>query len=170
MLTPTLGIVTLIGIEKIVTFLVMLSILIVLHELGHFFVARRSGVRVNEFALGMGPKLAGWVSPRSGTLYSLRALPIGGFCLMEGEDNKTSEAEQQREFRARETGRNAARSSANFQAKGPWVRLAIVVSGPAVNFLLSYVILTAGALAFGVQSENVQPIVGEVVAGTPAAI
>ncbi|MBV8374161.1 MAG: site-2 protease family protein [Candidatus Eremiobacteraeota bacterium] len=170
MLTPTLGIVTLIGIEKIVTFLVMLSILIVLHELGHFFVARRSGVRVNEFALGMGPKLAGWVSPRSGTLYSLRALPIGGFCLMEGEDNKTSEAEQQREFRAHETGRNAARSSANFQAKGPWVRLAIVVSGPAVNFLLSYVILTAGALAFGVQSENVQPIVGEVVAGTPAAI
>ncbi len=76
----------------------MLSILIVLHEYGHFIVARRNGVRVNEFAVGMGPKLTGWKSPRSGTLYSLRALPIGGYCAMEGEDNKTSEAEQQREF------------------------------------------------------------------------
>jgi regulator of sigma E protease len=171
LLTPTLAAVTLIGIEKIVTFLVMLSVLIVLHELGHFFVARRNGVRVNEFALGMGPKVAGWVSPRSGTLYSLRALPIGGFCLMEGEDNKTSEAEQQREFRAHEGSAGSTRTvSENFQAKSPWVRLAIIVAGPGVNFLLSYVILTAGALAFGVQSDNVQPLVGEVVAGTPAAV
>jgi regulator of sigma E protease len=170
LLTPTLAIVTLIGFEKIVTFLIMISILIVLHELGHFFVARRNGVRVNEFAVGFGPKLAGWVSPRTRTLYSLRALPIGGFCLMEGEDNKTSEAEQQREFRAHENTVPDRKASENFQAKSPWTRLAIVVSGPAVNFLLSYVVLTAGALAFGVQSDNVQPIVGEVVADTPAAV
>ncbi len=92
---------TLVGIEKIVTFLLMLSVLVVLHELGHFVLARRNGVRVNEFAIGMGPKLFGWKSPRSGTLYSLRALPIGGYCAMQGEDGKTSEAEQQREFRGR---------------------------------------------------------------------
>jgi regulator of sigma E protease len=170
-LIPTLAVVTLIGIEKIVTFLVMISLLIVLHELGHFFVARRTGVHVNEFAVGFGPKLIGWVSPRSHTLYSLRALPLGGFCLMEGEDNRTSEAEQQREFRALEkTAPPSRTASENFQAKSPWTRLAIIVSGPAVNFLLAYVILVAGALLFGVQSDNVQPLVGEVVAGTPAAV
>ena len=59
-----LAVITLASIDKIVTFLVMLSILIVLHEYGHFIVARRNGVRVNEFAIGMGPKLFGWVSPR----------------------------------------------------------------------------------------------------------
>ena len=170
MLTATLALVTLIGIEKIATFVVMLSILVVLHELGHFVVARRCGVRVNEFAVGMGPKVVGWTSPRSGTLYSLRVLPIGGFCLMEGEDNKHSEAEQQRDFRAHATeGRPEPSGNANFQAKSPLQRLAIVAAGPISNFVLCYVILLAGAVAFGVQSDNVQPLVGDVVAGMPAA-
>jgi len=66
--------------KKVATFLVMLSVLIVLHELGHFILARRNGVRVNEFAVGFGPRLVGWKSPRSGTQYSLRAFPVGGFC------------------------------------------------------------------------------------------
>jgi regulator of sigma E protease len=95
-----LAVVTLVGFEKVVTFLVMLSVLIVLHEAGHFVLARRNGVRVNEFAIGFGPKLLAWTSRRSGTLYTLRALPIGGFCAMEGEDNKVSEAQQQRDYRA----------------------------------------------------------------------
>ena len=82
--------VTLAGIEKVFTFIVMLSVLITLHEYGHFLVARRNGVRVNEFSLGMGPQIFGWTSKKSGTLYSLRALPIGGYCAMQGEDNKTS--------------------------------------------------------------------------------
>jgi len=77
--------VSLIGLEKVATFLLMLSVLIVLHEFGHFVMARRSGVRVNEFALGFGPRLLAWTSPRSGTLYTVRAFPIGGFCAMEGE-------------------------------------------------------------------------------------
>ena len=88
------------GLGKILVFLVMISILIALHEYGHFIVARRNGVRVNEFALGMGPRLLGWTSPRSGTLYTLNLLPIGGYCAMKGEDGKSSEAGQQRDFRA----------------------------------------------------------------------
>jgi membrane-associated protease RseP (regulator of RpoE activity) len=58
-----LAVVTLVGFEKVATFLVMLSVLIVLHELGHFVVARRNGVRVNEFAVGFGPRLAGLDEP-----------------------------------------------------------------------------------------------------------
>ncbi|HEY6325895.1 MAG TPA: M50 family metallopeptidase [Candidatus Cybelea sp.] len=160
-----LAVVTLIGFEKVLTFLVMLSVLIVLHELGHFVLARRNGVRINEFAVGFGPKLASWTSPRSGTLYSLRVLPIGGFCAMEGEDNRVSEAEQQREFRSQ-----GSVSQNNFQAKSPWRRLAIILAGPFANFLLCYLILLTAALAFGVASDKTQPVVGLVSAGSPAAI
>ncbi len=160
-----LGVITFIGFEKVVDFLVMLSVLIVLHELGHFALARFNGVRVNEFAVGFGPKLLTWTSARSGTVYSLRALPIGGFCAMEGEDNRVSEAQQQREFLAeRQVAQN------NFQAKSPWRRLAIVIAGPISNFVLCYVILLVGALAFGVASDRAQPVVGEVLPGAPAEI
>ncbi|MBV8425202.1 MAG: site-2 protease family protein, partial [Candidatus Eremiobacteraeota bacterium] len=85
---------------KIVVFLIMLSVLVVLHELGHFIVARWNRVRVNDFALGMGPTLLKWTSPRSGTNYRLNLFPIGGYCAMQGEDGKTNEAQQQRRFRA----------------------------------------------------------------------
>lgn len=160
-----LAAITLVSIDKVITFLVMLSVLIVLHELGHYIVARRNGVHVMEFALGFGPKLFAWVSPRTGTQYSLRLLPIGGYCAMEGEDNKTSEAEQQREFRAAPTD-----VANNFQAKSPWRRLAIVLAGPVANFVLAYVILLFGALVFGVPSDRIdRAIVQTVTQGYPAA-
>ncbi len=161
-----IAVVTLIGFEKVATFIVMLSVLIVLHEFGHFVLARRNGVRVNEFAVGFGPKLASWTSPRSGTQYSIRALPIGGFCAMEGEDNRVSEAEQQREFLTQ-----PLTADNNFQAKSPWRRLAIILAGPIANFLLCYLILLTAALAFGVVSDKAkQPVVGVVVPASPAAI
>jgi membrane-associated protease RseP (regulator of RpoE activity) len=86
--------------EKLLLFLVMLSVLVVLHEYGHFLLARRNGVRVNDFALGMGPTLLKWTSPRSGTNYRLNLLPIGGYCAMQGEDGKTTESEQRRDYLA----------------------------------------------------------------------
>lgn len=196
-----LAVVTLIGFEKVVTFIVMLSVLIVLHELGHYVVARRNGVRVNEFAVGFGPKLLAWTSPATGTLYTLRALPIGGFCAMEGEDARVSEAQQQREYRASERPKAMSESpelssstsfsvmeaedddavseaqqhesraaESNFQAKSPWRRLAIILAGPFANFLLCYLILLIGALAFGVAGDKAMPVVGEIISGSPAAI
>ena len=68
------------AIATIVIFLVMIS----LHEFGHFSVAKLSGITVLEFAIGMGPAI--YKKERNGTLYSIRALPIGGYCKMEGED------------------------------------------------------------------------------------
>jgi regulator of sigma E protease len=161
-----LAAITLVSIDKVITFLVMLSVLIVLHEFGHYIVARRNGVHVMEFAVGFGPKLASWVSPRTGTMYSLRLLPIGGYCAMEGEDNKTSEAEQQREFRAAPTD-----DKRNFQAKSPWRRLAIILAGPVANFVLAYIILLFGAVVFGAPSDRVdRAVVTTVMPGYPAAI
>src|SRR5579864_8560399 len=132
------------GAGKILVFLVMLSVLVVLHELGHFIVARFNRVRVNDFALGMGPTLLKWTSPRSGTNYRLNLFPVGGYCAMQGEDGKTNEAEQQRRFRTE----TAALESDNFQAKSPFARLAIVAAGPIANFAVAFVLLVAVAMGY----------------------
>jgi hypothetical protein len=70
----SLALPTLDAVEKIAVFLVMLSVLVVLHEAGHFLIARYNGVRVNDFAVGFGPTLLKWTSPRSGTNYRLKLL------------------------------------------------------------------------------------------------
>lgn len=160
-----LAFVTLSQIEKIAIFLIVLSVLVVLHEYGHFLIARLNRVRVLEFAVGMGPKIVGWTSPRSGTLYSLRALPIGGFCQMQGEDGKTSEAEQQRDYR-----KGSVSADDNFQGKGAWQRLAIVAAGPVANFIVAFAILLLAGLVFGAANLNVsQPRIGQLIPGSPAA-
>jgi regulator of sigma E protease len=166
--TIFLAAVLLANVYKVALFIVVLSVLIVLHEYGHFILARLNKVRVLEFAVGMGPLIYGWRSKRSGTLYSLRAFPIGGYCAMHGEDNKTSEADQQREFRETVTINGREYDHDNFQAKNPWQRLAIVVAGPVANFILTLLILFVAAIAFGVQSKNVQPRVGILMNNMPA--
>ncbi|MDQ6825860.1 MAG: M50 family metallopeptidase [Candidatus Eremiobacteraeota bacterium] len=156
---------TLVGIEKLLTFLFMLSVLVVLHELGHFILARRNGVRVNEFAVGFGPKLWKTTGKRSGTVYALNAFPIGGYCAMQGEDGKTSEAEQQR--RARVAGVTRYEAD-NFQSKSVWQRLAIIVAGPFANFVLAFVILFLGSALFGEPTGKFQPVIGPLRDGMPA--
>ncbi|HTW82722.1 MAG TPA: M50 family metallopeptidase [Candidatus Sulfotelmatobacter sp.] len=150
--------------ERLVVYLLMLSVLVVLHEYGHFLVARRSGVKVTDFAVGMGPTLAKWTSPRSGTNYRFNLLPIGGYCQMKGEDGKTNEAEQQREFR---TG--VKHDPDNFQAKTPLTRLGIVLAGPIANFIVALVLLFGGALAFGIPAEAPTTTIYELVPHLPAA-
>ena len=160
---------TVVNAEKIGLFVVMLSVLIVLHEYGHFLIARLNNVRVLEFSVGMGPLIAAWKSPRSATQYSLRALPIGGYCAMHGEDNRTSEADQQRQFRRQIVVVNGREyDDDNFQAKNPWRRLAIVLAGPIANFILAFAILLASTIAFGVSSDRPQPVIQVVQPGSPA--
>jgi regulator of sigma E protease len=152
------------NIEKIAVFILMLSVLIVLHEAGHFIVARLNGVRVNDFAIGFGPTLLKWTSPRSGTNYRINLLPIGGYCAMQGEDGKTNEAEQQRTARSRND-----LAPDNFQAKSTRQRLAIVVAGPVANFILAYLIMFVSAITFGVGSDKLSTLVGPLSPGFPAA-
>ncbi|HET7815802.1 MAG TPA: M50 family metallopeptidase [Candidatus Baltobacteraceae bacterium] len=157
------------SILKVVLFVAVLSVLIVLHEYGHFIFARLNRVRVMEFAVGMGPLIAGWTSKRSGTQYSLRAFPIGGYCAMHGEDNKVSEADQQRDFRETVTVNGREYDTDNFQAKSAGRRLAIIVAGPIANFLVALAILFAGAVLFGVPGDSSQQRVGQMIDGLPAA-
>ncbi|HEY0613422.1 MAG TPA: M50 family metallopeptidase [Candidatus Elarobacter sp.] len=148
---------------SILVFLLMLSVLVVLHEYGHFLLARSNGVRVTDFAVGFGPTLLKWTSKRSGTNYRVNALPLGGYCQMKGEDGKSSEAEQQREFRS------GGYEPDNFQAKTPLQRLAIVVAGPIANFIVALVLFVGAAIAVGVPGEKPTTMVYQLLPGYPAA-
>lgn len=149
--------------ERIVVFLLMLSVLVVLHEYGHFIVARLTKVRVTDFALGFGPTLLKWTSPRSGTVYRWNALPLGGYCQMKGEDGQSNEAEQQREFREARVY-----DADNFQSKTPLQRLAIVAAGPTANFIIALVLLFGVAFASGVPSAHPSLVIGQLVKDNPA--
>ncbi len=120
---------------KILAAILVLSLLILVHEFGHFIAAKLMGVRVNEFALGMGPKL---IKFRKGdTLYSVRAFPIGGFCAMEGEDEGTATPEAI----GGNGGAVASDPEHSFANKKVWRRIVIVVAGAVMNLVLGFVLL-----------------------------
>ena len=100
--------------------ILLFSFLIFIHELGHFAAAKLSGVQVNEFSMFMGPVL--WKKQVGETLYSVRLIPIGGFCAMEGEDADTD-------------------NPRSFQRAAWWKRLIILVAGAAMNFLVGVVLM-----------------------------
>ncbi len=122
---------------KILAALVLLGVLIMIHEFGHFLAARAMGVRVNEFAIGMGPKVFSW--RKGNTLYSVRTLPLGGFCAMEGEDEDAPTPSA--------IGGNSDRvveptdETCSFAHKKVWQRIVIVVAGAAMNLLLGFLLL-----------------------------
>lgn len=120
-------------------------LLIFVHELGHFMAAKASGIRVNEFALGMGPAVVKFT--RGETEYSLRALPIGGFCKMEGEDEESSD--------------EAAFNNKPFLSKA-----LVIVAGSAMNLILAILILSMVVFTVGTPT----PTIKEVAPGNPAAI
>ena len=99
--------------------LLLLSVLVFLHEGGHFLVARINKITVNEFAIGMGPKIFSRVSKKSGIRYSIRALPLGGFVSMAGEDEASDDV-------------NA------FCNKNVWRRISTVIAGPITNILVGF--------------------------------
>lgn len=114
----------------VVLAILLFGLLVVVHELGHFALAKLCGVRVEEFAVGMGPVL--FQRQRGDTVYSLRCVPFGGFCAMAGEDEQSSDP-------------------AAFTSQAPWKRALILMAGSFMNFVLGFVIvfiLYSGASAF----------------------
>ena len=138
-----------------VTFLVILTILVLIHELGHFLVARWVGVHVEEFGLGLPPRI--WGKQIGRTLYSLNWLPIGGFVRLAGED---AEAD------AQDTAKGHARKE-YFWARSKKERSAILIAGVFMNFALA-VAITAGLLVSGVKEPSGNVRIERIVAGSPA--
>lgn len=116
-----------------------LGILIFVHELGHYLTARACHVTIHEFSLGMGKRIAGFRSEKTGIEYNLRLFPIGGFVAMEGEDIEDEAEEGSGDPNA-------------FCKKNVWQRILILVSGAGMNILIGFlamIILTVGMFAGG---------------------
>jgi len=144
------------GATYVLAFLVVLSIVVFVHEYGHYWVARRNGVHVDAFSIGFGPELFGW-SDNSGTRWKVAAVPLGGYVKMRGDADPASATA------------DAATATApdSFPAKSVRQRMAIVAAGPGANFLFAVVAL---ALLLATAGRPVLlPVVGEVRDGTPAA-
>ena len=124
--------------------LVAFSILIIIHELGHFTLAKLNGICVEEFAIGMGPKLFGF--KRKETEYNVRILPFGGFVSMLGEDG------------------GAIKDKRAFNAKKPLQKISVIAAGATMNYILALGIFAAIAFNFGFA----RPIISEVALNSPA--
>lgn len=120
---------------RLVAALLVFGIIVVIHEWGHFIVAKLMDVQVNEFSMGMGPKLLQW--GKKETKYTLRLFPIGGYCAMEGEDAAGGGEISVSEVPAEQ----AADNPRAFNNKKVWRRTLIVVAGATMNLILGFVLL-----------------------------
>ncbi len=128
---------------KFIIAILMFSIIILFHELGHFLLAKKNGIRVNEFCLGLGPTLFGVT--KGETKYSVKLFPFGGACMMEGEDG---ESEDQKAF----------------GQKSVWARISVVAAGPVFNFIMAFVFAVILLSCIGID----RPVVSETINGYSA--
>lgn len=165
-LTDVLGLVTHGAFTFVLPFLVVISLLVFVHEFGHYWVARKCGVRVDTFSLGFGPELWGRVD-KNGTRWKVCALPLGGYVQMFGDTDPAS-AGQGRVIKDPETGAERPMTqqelSVSFFNKSVGQRAAIVAAGPLINFLFAIVVL-AGVYAF-VGKPVTPPVVTAVIQGS----
>ena len=120
---------------SIIFAILIFSILIFVHEFGHFITAKLSGVRVNEFSMFMGPAI--WKKQKGETLYSIRCIPIGGYCAMEGEDADTDDPR-------------------SFQKAAWWKRLIILLAGAFMNLLTGLLIL---GIVYAPSQQFIAPVI-----------
>src|ERR1700722_19131655 len=144
----------------VIIFLVVLTVLVFVHELGHYLVARRNGVRVEVFSIGFGPELFGW-NDRAGTRWKFSAVPLGGYVKMFGDADPASMPGGDKLATMTEAEREVS-----FHHKRLGQRAAVVAAGPLANFAFALVVLT------GIFSTVGQPFtpadVGKVTAGSAA--
>ncbi len=128
---------------KFIIAIIIFSVIILFHELGHFLLAKKSGIRVNEFCLGLGPTLFG--VQKGETYYSVKLLPFGGACMMEGEDADSED-------------------DAAFGKKSVWARISVVAAGPIFNFIMAFFLAFILISCIGVDT----PVISGVMKGYSA--
>ncbi|TCQ09849.1 site-2 protease [Rhizobium sp. PP-F2F-G36] len=145
----------------IVPFLLVLTLLVFVHEMGHYLVGRWSGIKIVAFSIGFGPELVGF-NDRRGTRWKFCAIPLGGYVKFYGDEDAASTPD----YRALE-GLSAEERGRTFLGAALWKRAATVAAGPIANFILAIVIY---ALLFSAYGKPIaDPVVSEVKAGSAAA-
>ncbi|MEQ1901910.1 MAG: RIP metalloprotease [Devosia sp.] len=139
----------------------MITVIVFVHEMGHYLVARWNGIAIHTFSLGFGPELAGF-NDRHGTRWRLSAIPLGGYVRFVGDMNAASVPDRE----AIEAVPPELRDRL-FINKNVWQRIAVVVAGPLANGILTFVVLYALLLGYG--RYTLTPVIGDVVAGEIAA-
>ena len=140
----------------ILPFLFVLTVIVFVHEMGHFLVARWCNVAVDAFSIGFGPELLGW-EDRRGTRWRIAAIPLGGYVKFSGDENAASQPDHEAVARMSEEER-----SKSFVLKPLWQRAAVVAAGPFANFVLAVAIFTvyfalAGRPAIEAKVSEVEP-------------
>ncbi len=138
---------------NLIYFIIILGVIVLVHEFGHFIFAKIFGIYVYEFAIGMGPKLFHWKSKSGETEYSIRAIPIGGFCSLAGEDLDSDDHEK-------------IPLDRRLQSKPVWQRFLVMFFGAGNNFILALILLFV--IAFGWGAVSSKPIISELVDDNPA--
>ena len=118
----------------IVPFLVVITVLVFVHELGHYLVARWNGVRVEVFSIGFGPELFGWTD-KVGTRWKFSLIPLGGYVRMLGDQDESSRPGETFE------ALSAEERNASLHAKTPWQKIAVSIAGPAANYIFAILVL-----------------------------
>ncbi|WP_404404184.1 RIP metalloprotease RseP [Pelagibacterium halotolerans] len=139
----------------IIPFLAILIVIVVVHEMGHYLIARWNGVAVDAFSIGFGPELFGWTD-RRGTRWRIAAIPLGGYVRFTGDMNAASVPDPDASDRY-----DAQTRKTLFVNKSVWQRMAIVVAGPMANVLFTFLVLYAVLLGYG--RMTLEPVVGEVI-------
>lgn len=134
--------------------ILLLGILIMVHEFGHFAVARLCGIAVKEFSLGFGPVIWQHKSKKSDTTFSIRPIPMGGYCMFYGDTDDDPSGSTKDDPR-------------NYNKAPVWKRMLSVLAGPGMNFVLAFVVAIALMGVYGAVATT--PVVQEVEAGMPAA-
>src|SRR6266850_7577855 len=144
----------------LISFLVIITVLVFVHELGHFLIARWCGIRVDVFSIGFGPELIGWTD-RRGTRWKFSALPLGGYVKMFGDSNIMSLPD------GSERAMTPAEAAVSFHHKSLGRRAVVAVAGPFANFLFAVAVLAVLFAAYGQQFSSTE--VGEVSQNSAAA-
>ena len=129
----------------IIAAIILFGIIVFIHELGHFLLAKKAGVTIHEFAIGMGPKI--YSKQKGETKYSIRLLPLGGYVSMEGEDGESDD-------------------SNSFGKKTLLQRASIIFAGPFFNIVLTVLLLIPVLAYMGTPSNS--NVIGKVLENTPA--
>ncbi len=148
-------------------FLVVLSILVFVHEWGHYIIARLCGIRVETFSIGFGKELFGW-SDTHGTRWKFSLIPLGGYVKMFGDTDPASASHEDaiKDENGKVRAMTAKERSEAFFAKSVWKRAAVVVAGPAINYIFA-IILLCGLFVFSGKPMT-PPVAGAVIGGSSA--
>lgn len=142
-------------VANVAPFLIVLTLLVYVHEMGHYMLARYNGVRVEAFSIGFGPEIIGWTN-KQGTRWKISCIPLGGYVKLAHEEGETKEEK-------------ASLDPESLMAKTPWQRIAISLAGPGANYLFAIVVLAILYATAGQRVPTGEIRLGKIAEGSPAA-